>query len=427
MIATRHNISQHFIFPGKNFHYRAILQDLLHVSVGVLIFFNPFPKLTAIEEIAFYSSFSLFVILILTEKERINMNNPLTLPMGLFFAWSVVGLFFALNVRNSCHDIYAHLFKYLAIFYLLVNVYATKRRFQQLTIIIIVSTFLYAATTIFNFYQLLGNPIHIKLGYRMPWEIPSNVIGVLTVFASLLCLFSLLEKKPLVWNVIPAAALIILILTTLATQARSAFGAMIAGFVIAGPRLKKIILFLAPLILFMILVMPVKNRLSPEALLNKITKDDRINTWYTFYQILKDHPLAGIGFGFETYQDNALLAKYNARVPEQYRLPVSDKAPHNFLVDTAVRTGYVGLSLFLFIIFRLYLTAGKLAFRGRTRFIRNWALAMLAALSSWIIQSMFENTLSGPPAVILIMIMAMTVILWQLDRAGIVEVPGHAT
>ena len=81
-----------------------------------------------------------------------------------------------------------------------------------------------------------------------------------------------------------------------------------------------------------------------------------------------------------------------------------------------MRTGFVGLALFLFIMLRMLWTAGRLAFRGHSSFVRNWSLAMLAASSSWIVQSMFENTLSGPPAVVLILIMAVTVILRQLDQ-----------
>jgi len=401
---------------GEAFGYEDHLRKALTFLVGVLIFFNPFPKLTAVEEIAFYSSFALFLMLAAKKQMRPSLNNPFALPLAMFLTWAVVGLFTALDVRNSSHDVYAHLFKYLVIFYLLVNVFTTELHLRILSAIIIASTSIYAAVTMFDFYLLLGNPLAMKLGYRMPWEIPTNVIGVLTVYSALLCLFSLLENNPPAGKIIFAAALLLLTFATLATQTRSAFAALITGLIVATPRLKKGILLLTPLILLMVLFMPVKNRLSPQSLIDKISSDDRINTWHTYYQILRDHPVTGIGFGFETYRDDALLAKYNARVPERYRLPVADKAPHNFLVDTAVRTGYVGLTLFMFIIIQILFTAGKLAFRGSNFFIRNRGLAMLAAIASWIIQSLFENTLSGPPAVVLILIMAMTVILWRLDR-----------
>jgi len=395
--------------------YREIIGKAVYALTGVLIFFNPFPKLTAVEEISFYGAFFLFLIMAML-KGGIRMANPLTLPLGLFFAWACIGLPFALDAGNSGHDVYAHLFKYLVIFYLLVNVFATEKRLGQLILIVIASTTVYAVVTMSHFYLILGNPLTVKLGYRMPWEIPTNVIGVLTIAALIFCLFRLLERKTAPERIILAAALFMLTAATLATQTRSAIGAMIVGLIVAAPRLKKVLLIFLPLILLMVFVMPVKNRLDPGSLLNKIRTDDRINTWRIFYEMAKDHPLTGIGFGFESYRDDALLAKYNARVPERYRRPVADKAPHNFIVDTAVRTGFVGLALFLFIMLRMLWTAGRLALRGRSPLVGSWSLAMLAASSSWIVQSMFENTLSGPPAVVLILIMAATVILRQLDQ-----------
>ncbi|MDI9571030.1 MAG: O-antigen ligase family protein [Pseudomonadota bacterium] len=396
--------------------YREILGRAIYALTAVLIFFNPFPELTAVEEISFYGAFILFLALVALKGE-VRMANPLALPLGLFFAWTCIGLPFALDAGNSAHDVYAHLFKYLVIFYLLVNVFATEKRLSRLILIVIASTTVYAVVTMCHFYLILGNPLTVKLGYRLPWEIPTNVIGVLTIAALIFCLFRLLERKTALERIILAAVLFALTAATLATQTRSAIGAMIIGLIVAAPRLKKVLLLFLPLILLMAFVMPVKNRLAPGSLLNKIRTDDRINTWYIFYEMAKDHPLTGIGFGFETYQDDDLLERYNARVPDSYRRPVADKAPHNFIVDTAARTGFVGLALFLIILLRMLWTAGRLACRGRSSFVGNWSLAMLAASSAWIVQGMFENVLSGPPAIILIMIMAMTMILWNIERA----------
>jgi len=406
---------QRFLSHPRISLYGEIIGKAVYALTGVLIFFNPFPKLTAVEEISFYGAFLLFLMMAAL-KGGTRMANPLTLPLGMFLAWACIGLPFALDAGNSSHDVYAHLFKYLVIFCLIVNVFATEKRLYQLILIVIASTTVYAVVTLSHFYLILGNPLTVKLGYRLPWEIPTNVIGVLTIAALIFCLFSFMEKQTAPERIILAAALFILTAATLATQTRSAMGAMTIGLIVAAPRLKKVLLLFLPLILLMVFVMPVKNRLEPGSLLNKIRTDDRINTWYIFYELAKDHPLTGVGFGFETYQDDDLLAKYNARVPERYRRPVADKAPHNFIVDTAVRTGFVGLALFLFIMLRMLWTAGRLAFRGHSSLVRNWSLAMLAASSSWIVQSMFENTLSGPPAVVLILIMAVTVILRQLDQ-----------
>jgi O-antigen ligase len=161
--------------------------------------------------------------------------------------------------------------------------------------------------------------------------------------------------------------------------------------------------------------MPVKYRLTPDAIMGKIRVDDRTHIWYSYIEMVKDHPLTGIGFGMQTYFDENLLNKYNERVPSKYRQPVPHKAPHNMLVDIAVRTGLIGFVLFLYIIFEFLKMGWHLLRSGKDEFIRHWGLCFLVTFLAIFIQGQFENTMSGAPAIILYTILGMMAILWRLD------------
>jgi hypothetical protein len=52
---------------------------------------------------------------------------------------------------------------------------------------------------------------------------------------------------------------------------------------------------------------------------------------------------------------------------------------------------------------------------GKDDFIRRWGLCLMAAFVAVFIQGMFENTHSGPPAIVLYAIFAMMTILWHLN------------
>jgi hypothetical protein len=52
---------------------------------------------------------------------------------------------------------------------------------------------------------------------------------------------------------------------------------------------------------------------------------------------------------------------------------------------------------------------------GKDDFIRHWGLCFLAAFVAVFIQGQFENTMSGPPAIILYTTFAMMVILWNIQ------------
>jgi O-antigen ligase len=129
----------------------------------------------------------------------------------------------------------------------------------------------------------------------------------------------------------------------------------------------------------------------------------------------KDYPIAGIGFGMQSYYDKALLDEYNARVSIKYKQHVPIKAPHNFLVDVAVRTGLVGLGLFLYILFASIRMSWNVIRQAKDNFLSDWALCCMGALFAILIQGLFENTMSGPPAIVLYAIFAMMTILWRLN------------
>jgi len=390
----------------------------LHISllvlIGVHVFINPFPQLTAIEEISFYGAAFVLAALLRSKQTTFSFQGPLTMPLFLFVGWTVVGLFFALDKANTIHDIYAHLLKYLFFYFLLVNYFNTFRRFELLWLLLIFSTAVFAVYLMVYFYLIIGNPFAVKLGYKMPWEIPPNFIGVLTIFALLLSINIYNFKELKAYKLLLAIPAGILVIATLSTKTRGAiFSLFVAVLVLFARNKRNLLLFFLALVM-LVVAMPVKERLSPEELTAKIQADDRLQIWYTFWEMTKDHPITGIGFGMETYHDEDLLNKYNQRVPTAYRQSVPLKSPHNFFVDLTVRTGFVGLAIFLFLLWRCFALAAALIKRGKSNFVRTWATGLTAALIAWMIQGMFESIASGPAAKLFFVILAMLTILWQL-------------
>lgn len=283
----------------------------------------------------------------------------------------------------------------------------------------IVSSTVFALWVMITFYGVQGFPLNTKLGVQSIDELSSNIIGTLTLFPAILSLGWLTREKESYRRIAALACLAILGVATLATMARSALVAMIVAVLIMMPLLfrnKRFFILFSLFLLAAVIVMPVRDRFTPTNLIEKLKITDRLNIALTYVEIVKDNPIMGIGFGMEAYGDEALLNKYNARLPAQYRQPVPAKAPHNSLIDVAVRTGLVGLGLFIYIVFSLVKMAMVMARQGSSAFVREWALCLLAAFAALFVQSLFENTLSGPPAIALYAVMGMVVILWHLEQ-----------
>ena len=188
----------------KNRQIFELLNMCIPILVGMFIFLNPYPHVTAIKEITFYGSVLLSLTLISLKKEECSLRTPLSIPFLLFVLWSFCGLFFALNKGNSIHDFFTHLIKYLLIFYLLFNFFATKERLLILIWTIIISTALYSAGMLVDFYIQRGYDISVKLGHYTDGqhEIPSNIVGISTLFGLLLSLYQLTKEDILYRKII---------------------------------------------------------------------------------------------------------------------------------------------------------------------------------------------------------------------------------
>jgi O-antigen ligase len=268
-----------------------------------------------------------------------------------------------------------------------------------------------------GFYIQSGYDISVKLGLYTDgqYEIPSNIIGISTLFGLLLSLYQLTKEEILYRKIVLTICVCATAIATLATQTKGAILAMLVSLLLSFPKNKKIMLFFFLFLALFIVVMSVKNQITSSSIIGKIHQDERIKIWYFFGEMVIDYPITGIGFGMQTYYDENLLNKYNERVPAKYRQRPLHKAPHNLLVDIAVRTGLVGLALFLYIIFKFFQVSWQIIKSGKDDFIRHWGFCFLAAFVAVFIQGQFENILSGPPVIILYTIFALMTILWHMN------------
>ena len=393
-----------------------ILNMSVPVLMGIFIFFNPFSHTTAIKEICFYSSFFIVLILIYFKKIDFSFKSPLTLPFALFVIWAFIGLFFALYKQNSIHDFYAHLLKYLAIYYILINFINPKKSFELLSWIIIISGAIFSIGGIIYFYIISGNPISARMGF--PDIASINNVGIINLFPFLLSLKHFTKEGKLHQKVILLVVLAGTLAGMLLTQTIGAILGIIFSLVILFFNNKKTVIIFFLLLIITVGFLPVQNRLTPNAVGNKLIHDERIHIWNTYFKIIKDRPIIGSGFGMQTYEKK-LLSKY-----KQYRSEMPDSTrinthvfftPHNMFIDTAVRLGFVGLALFINIIFVFIYMCFKMIKYGQDDFIRKWALYLLSALAGYLTQAMFADILMRAQFIVLYIIFAMITILWRLN------------
>ena len=391
-----------------------ILNLSVPILMGIFIFFNPFSHTTAIKEICFYSSFFIVLILIYFKKIDFSFKSPLTLPFALFVIWAFIGLFFALDKENSIHDFRAHLLKYLVLYYILINSFNSRKQLVGLSWIIIISATIFSIGEIYYFYFMLGNSFSAKLVTGLT-EIPVNWVGFITVTAAIFSIHHISTGSKLYVKTISLISLFPLCALSVLTQARSAVLALFLSVIILCFKNKKILIACLGIILIVIYISPLKNRFIHANLITGLRLD--INR--TTLEIIKDFPIIGIGFGMETFKNGKYvnLEEYNKRVPEKYRQSSIHTDPHSMPFSIAVRTGIVGLALFLYILFISFKMCWNCIRHGKNDFIKRWGRCVASVFVAVVVIGIFEPFFSHVPEVVFYTSFAMMTILWRLNKA----------
>jgi len=398
------------------------LERSIPIMLGIFIFIIPFPHNTATQEIAFYLSVLILLLLIIRKQIHFSLTSPFTVPFMLFSLWVLFCIPFALDKGNSFHDFYAHLLKHLVIFYLLVNYFKSKRLFLILSWIIVISIAIFAITGIIYFYFLNGGTLQARFGFPEA-GVDINHIGFLTIPAIFIIILLLTTEK----NLYKKLFLLVPLILTTSVTVLSGTRAALLGFFIPLPFLftknKKIVILVIACILCIILLTPFKNQLHIQALQEKVYYDveaGRLPIWYTYAQSIKDHPVTGIGFGMQGYTFD-FFYKNNLKLPHKYQTIVSLSpglpwAPHNALIDLTARTGFVGLGLFFYCLYTFFHTGWLLYKNTRDIFIQHWNLCLMVCCLSLLIQGMFADLMIGLQVIYLFIFFAMINILSQIEE-----------
>jgi len=427
--------------------------------MGIFIFFNPFPHTTSIQEISFYLSVFLVVLGIVSKKMPFSFKSPLSLPFVLFTLWAAIGLFFALDRDNSLHDFYSHLLKYLLLYYMLINIFNTKKRLEYLSWIIIISATLFCVGALGYEYLILGeNENSARFGVRFVQN-PTNLMGVITLFAAILSAHHLTEKGRHWWyRVLFVFCLLALLVVTVLTQSRSNFVALGMVAVILLSKYKKVLLAFVLVFALFICLSPMKDRfiLSGKSNVNDMgSLLHRISIAYISCEIIKDYPVLGTGFGIKTFQNRKAIdpKAYNARLPKKFRMdewgprvvdlkayneqvarnsgagerPPKEtdivehlfKRPHNMFLNIGVRMGIVGLLFFLY----LWFVAGKMCWgtirHGKNDFLKGWGHCVMAAFVMFLVKGSLDPIFTHLTEVVLFTILAMITIVWNLNQRAL--------
>ena len=394
-----------------------LLNAAIPFLMGCYVFLNPL-SMAAVKELCYYLSVLALMVLLVFRKTDFTLRSPLTATLGLFSLWAVLGLFTTLDVSNTLHDLRGYLLEYLLVLYLLINFYRSRDRLELLSTIVIVSATVFSVGGMILFYGIEGHPLQTRFGLTFK-EMYTGFMCFTTIFAAVLGLRAMYEAKSTQGRLFFFLCFLILSAATMLNQARGATIALGAALIIMCAHRKQNLIFIAVAVAVTILLIAPLFHERMTATGMSTTQDIRSKMFRLSWEVIKDRPIAGLGYGGEIYGNRNLvdLEKYNAKLPESYRQsnPIIPST-HNAFLDVTVRTGIVGLVLFCMILLTALWMIWDVFRRRKEDFFRSWSICLTACFVSYMIQAFLNDALYGTQGVLLYIQLAMIGILWNLAR-----------
>ena len=336
---------------------RVIWERVVPFLVLINIALNPFPHTTSIREFSYYSSVALLIFYFQRYRDWSALKTPFALPVALFTGWAFIGLFWALDVNSSLHDIRSHLLKYIVLFLLLTIFFNSRVKIRLLFWAIVVSVMVSGFHDMYYFYVVGKNTFLTRMCIIQ--QLPCGPMGLMALIALSLVVHLFRTGEGLWGKCVLAVCFGGLFLILFVTQMRSLMVALPFVILALFWDNKKLLSAVMLIMIFFILIFFTQVR----PLDNGIQNADRLTINYMSLLLIKEHPIIGIGFNIDTPGNKEIIdhEALRARVPQKFKTEAVEYTnPHNIWLGMAVRLGLVGLLFFILIVIK----GGMICFAG---------------------------------------------------------------
>lgn len=328
----------------------------------------------------------------LMRGELFQVRNPVNRLIVLFFVVIILSTVTA-YIPKQAYDNWYQYISWMIVFFLIVNIVNTENRFLVFLLSFLIYNFKMAQFSFRNWVLSGLSFSSIGTGGGPGWFQNSGEFGIeMCVFFPLAACFVLALrsnwqrwKKALFW-LLPVTALSGMV----SSSSRGALlgCAAILIWFLAKSKLKiKGLLVLAIIGMFIFIVTPEEQVQRLTMAGKDVTSQTRLNHWKYGLEIINDNPILGVGyFNWLPYYNDY----YGGR-----------ELSHNIFIQCASELGYVGLTIFILMVFWSFLLNHRTRKVAReklkgNRFISFMAHGLDGALVGYLVSGFFVTVLYYP-------------------------------
>ncbi len=349
--------------------------------------------------------FMFFLLAVFAYKQSFGEFNPLTkatidMPIVLFIIIIVISTITSINFMGSIRDLALH-FGGLSFAFVMMNSVKTKEDFNKIYTMLVFSATLVA---LYGLYQYVvgveieaawldveNNP-GIKTRVYSVFYNP-NILAEYLIFTIPLSVSLLWHSKKLHKKIIFLGTTGITILALVLTLSRGgwlgfAFSALI--FILLVER--RLLLSIIPIVVGGVFFLPetILNRILSIGNLGDSSNAYRIKIWDITMDIIRDHWVAGVGFGHLPYKQTF----------ETYIRTMPIFHAHNTYLETAAELGIPGLVAFLLFLFVLFKYGIIKLIKNDDKYIQVMAAGVISALGGVLLHGAVESVLYLPKIIL---------------------------
>lgn len=334
------------------------------------------------------------------KEHQLLTQNPIDFPIILYGIIIVISTITSINPTGSFRDLALHLGG-ISFLFVMTNSIKNKEDFNKIVVMLVFSATLVA---LYGLYQYVvgveidaawldveNNPdirTRVYSVFHNPNILAEYLIMTIPLSVSLFWYSKRMDKKVIFLGTTLAMSLALVLTLSRGGWLGFAFSALIFILLVE----KRLLLTLVPITLAGVYLLPqtIINRILSIKNLSDTSNAYRIEMWDITIDIIRDHWIAGVGFGHLPFKQTF----------ETYIRTMPTFHAHNTYLETAAEMGIPGLLVFLLLLFILFKYGINKLIRVEDRYISIMSAGVLSGLGGVLLHGAVENILYLPKIII---------------------------
>ncbi len=327
-----------------------ICDRIIEYGILLLVFIMPFKHTASIESIALLIPLIAWIIKLRYVPDAHFIKTPLNFPIMYWGIAIVIASVSSIAPSYSFYEFRSQFLKQIILFFIVINNIKTNKQMLKIVYVLAISA------SVFSIYGICGYFNNTLTEYgRATGAFSSysrSAMYCILVIPLVLTVFSHAKNKYIKLALILSTFLTGILLVLTFTRGPWLVLFCILLILLFRKSRKMLISFLAALLLLVLFCGPVTERVKftfefREGIDRALS--GRLTLWHNSLQIIKKHPVLGVGYGPNIFRKMYLDPEYKFYVTDLHG-DFQQSDAHNLYLQIPIETGIVGLVVFMYLL-----------------------------------------------------------------------------